>query len=381
MALRGIIGQGQPTFGQTLGQTLGPALLGLAEGKAQEMAYKRQLERSAKGFEPLLENKQAALAVASLPPELQKFALQNPDALRTLLGGQSQYQKSAADTGQSILSRLQNLGVQEGPTTEQQQYLAQLANPFFRPQQPMFGQQMQEQPQQQMQEQYQQQLSPQLQNDKAQILADLFTSPAEKARKEELELKRQKSAREGRREEREEKEFERKYGAKQKEETAELVNTRKSLNDFIDTAERALKYAKTAKFNPATAYLAGTQGLQGQLDPDTAAFNTEASKLFNIEAGLLGGRANVERLKGLGKEKASLGKSREENIRYLQNAIKVGKQQRQIFDKENPDIVEKYKATEQESNYKGYDAYQENGKYYKWDPATDQYREAKLKGK
>ena len=385
MAVRGTIGENYPTLGYSvgagLGQGLSAALQGLAQHKLEQIQHEKGIHRAAKGFEPLLGSKEAALAVASLPPELQKVALQNPEALRSLFGGQREFQPQT-QSEQSVLSKLENLGVQEGPTPEQQQYLAQLANPLLRRQQPAFGQQ-QMQPQEQMfQQEAQRQLQPQqpqnqqAQIDRAQQIADLFTSPQEKRAREELELKRQKAAREERREERE-------MTAAEKEKNRSLIDVRKNLKDYVRTAEELKKHVKNASFNPATSYLAENPHLRGQLDKESSAFDTEATHLFNLGAQLIKGPVSIQRLKGLAREKASLGKSKEENERYINDSIKAAKQQLQIFDKEYPEIAQKYneEPEEEQSAYKGYDAYQENGKYYLWDKAANEYRPAKLKGK
>jgi hypothetical protein len=378
-------------WGAAIGTGIHDVLDNLARQKAEEMYYRKQKKRSAETYEPLF-GKKGSEFLAGLPPEIQKIVLQNPGFLQQLFpeeGGLPQGQspeqlQQYQQPQESMMSPLNNIAQ---PNAEQLQYLEKLANPLGtkKPELPRFGNIEPEagilaglnQPVLKAQA-AEQQVRQQGQNvvDKSKLIAEAFTSPQERIKREEIALKREKAARESRREERE-------LTAKEKEKNAELIDTRKNLQDYVKTAETALNHAKKASFNPATSWLAENPHLRGQLDKESSAFDTEATKLFNLGAQLIKGPVSVQRLKGIAREKASLGKNRQENVRYLQDAIKAGKQQLQIFDKENPNIIQKYKeaAPEEESNYKGTDAYQENGKYYLWDAENNEYRAAKLKGK
>ena len=379
-------------WGAAVGTGIHDVLENLARNKAEEMYYRKQKQRAASTYEPLF-GKKGSEFLAGLDPELRKVVLQNPGLLQQLFpqegglpqgqspeqfqGAQGQYQQPQ----ESMMSPLNNIAQ---PNAEQQQYLDRLGL-AQKPQQPRFGNAEPESPllsglnqpalkvqaaEQRARQQGQETL------DRSKLISEAFTSPEQK-------IRIQEQARKERKEAREEKAFEYTHGTKEKERIGELVTARKSLDDYVNTAEKALKYAEKATFGPTRSYLAENPHLRGQLDKNSAAFDTEATKLFNISANLVPGVASIQRLKNLGREKASLGKSKEEVTRYLKDVIKAGKQQRHIFDKDNPEILERYKEhpQEEESNYKGTDAYQENGKYYLWDAANNDYREAKLKGK
>jgi hypothetical protein len=190
---------------------------------------------------------------------------------------------------------------------------------------------------------------------------------------------------------------------KQEKRDQELVKTRSDLVDFVETSKKALDNAKKANFGTVSSIYAENPHLRGRLDQYTSAFDTQATHLANLKAGLIKGVVSVQRLKGIQREKPSVGKSKEENIRDLQEYIKEGQQQLNIFDKDHPDVARKFQS-ESQGNQQNQQAQglseqelrtpvqdqsgnlsqvvqDDNGNYYLWDDRTRTYRPAKLKGK
>lgn len=183
-------------LGTGLGGGLGGLLAGLAEGKAQQL----QERHNRQGLESVFGPKTAQL-LQSLPPESQKAALQNIDALLKLestLGAnqpmqqlqqvQQQIMPSERQLSKSSLSNLtpkqisqlkEYIGTPKASKTFTPQQLALLQNQLSQP--------IKNVPQQEMQNIA---AAPVPQNDKAAILKDVFTSPHEKREEEKLGIKR-----------------------------------------------------------------------------------------------------------------------------------------------------------------------------------------------
>jgi len=183
--------------GESFGAKLGTGLGELAGYKIGQLIKKHQQEQErsqfAKVWEPIL-GQQSAHFLSSLGPEERKLAMQNINSL---------IQLNEPPSSREQVSGMQSLGVaqQQGQQPQQQfdrDYFIRKALGQPDQQDSLLSglqggqpQQIQQQPQQQMQQdQVQQQISP----DRAKLIADLFSTPQEKAARQKLEAQQRQEA-------------------------------------------------------------------------------------------------------------------------------------------------------------------------------------------
>ncbi len=187
-----------PSRASSLASSLGSGLNQLAELKLANLTkqYDQQIERSnfTKTWEPIL-GKQSAYFLSGLDPEQRQNAMQNigsllqlnePDSSAEQVGGMrslQQQQQPQQQNGMQQYDRGYFLKKMLGQSDQQDSLLSGLQGGQ--------QQQMQQQPEQQVQGQ------PQINPDKAQLVADLFATPQQKAARDKLEAqKRQEDFRE-----------------------------------------------------------------------------------------------------------------------------------------------------------------------------------------
>ena len=330
-------------WASALGNSLNDLLTGLTEKKTEEMNHKRQLKRQQEqrkhygdifqqaGYDP--QTSQMLTALSEINPKA--FG----DILRSLGTGLEQPQQN------------KNPMDQFHPEVDKTSHLL--------PQQQIFGQ---KQDYQDAQDQASQVFPKQQQ---AQSLTPNFAQQLAKRSQQE----KPKSV------------------AEQKHED-ELVAHKDRLVDTIQTARRmqeaidkgatyGLLATGTAAANPSW------------LDPLTEQLDKDSSHLINLTSGEIKGVPSKYRVALIEKEKPGVKHSPNVNRQILNRTIKSAEDKLKELQKSYPFVnisQEELQPGEQLSQFqskkhKGYDAYEENGKYFLWDKSKNDYVQAKLKGK
>jgi len=376
-------------FGTLLGKGVGSGineqitnnLHQLAQHKMQNMQRKQQAGAWASllGISP-----DKAYELTALPYETQMSLLENPSVLARLRGqqgnqnqnpaqafnaqqpspNQGQYPSQMSETALASpqgVEGLQNYFKMMGGQEPSQAGLSSFQSPLNQsgmPQQPnAMGQQPNGQPQD---------IEPEQLN--------LRTRPTTALQQEQLTALREKRARE-----------EETHKNKQSEHIVELKTKRATLQDFVDTAKRArqsLASGKVSSGNPIYAGLTSNQYTSGLAPQGTESFATDASHLYNLKTEGLKGIMSATRLKNLFADKPGVGRSKNENMKIVDNYISQGSQALADFDKEYPEAMESSSPQQASSSERSTDTYEGpiRGTAEKpelWDPELKMYRPAK----
>lgn len=163
----------------------------------------------------------------------------------------------------------------------------------------------------------------------------------------------------------------------------QLKTKRATLEDFVETAKRARKNLASGKAsfaNPLYAALTTNPYTSGLAPKETESFATDASHLYNLKTEGLKGIMSATRLKNLLADKPGVGRSKDENMKIVNNYISQGEQALADFDKAYPEAKEKaQEASAEEGDIHTYEG-PIRGTVEKpelWDPELKMYRPAK----
>ena len=326
----------QPTpnkWASALGNSLNDLLSGLVERKTEEMAYQKGIKRAKEPLVPLFGD-EGANVIAQLPPELQKLAFQNPDLIRQIFSQQNNQQASQQQQQpQSPMMQGMNQ-LNHQPTREQQieemarnagitrDQIANTLNPLGKKPTLSIPKQIQQAQQSQNIQQPPQELK-----DKAQLIADAFTSPQEKRERRKIELAEKKIAQAEehfqKKQEAKEKAEAYKSTAKYREKIFEEAQAAKAQRDDLNRQEELESEGKLD--TPGYTEFLKRSGLDipALMNPGSEEFNKISNNYLRDAKTYFGGKVSNNEMEQFLKTVPSLSQSPEGRKRVIANLKKL----------------------------------------------------------
>lgn len=306
-------------LGQSLGTGLSAGLQGLAESKMQQL----QAQHARKQLEPLFGPQISAL-LQSLPPEVQKSALQNIGPLLQLKeqlgGGAAQQDQPFSPQSLNPDQKAQiraHLSTVKNLTPEQMAKAEQLLGPVQQPDE----------------QEAQAQQAPEISHEEspsntANLLEDIFTPQSEKRAKQDLAIKEKTLALRGQADEREEKKFE----LKKEESISKLHDKISAAKDEaksrLEDLERMEELDKEGKYD-STAYLTFLEkaglDIPALMSPGSEEFNKIAANFIRDAKNYFGGRISNFEVEQFLKTIPSLMQSPEGRKRVISNLKRINR--------------------------------------------------------